>query len=349
MTKRVVLFSISAAAGAIALACTAPYGENVTEPSETLPMRDDAGVDGDTPINPVKVDGAVDEDATIPETDAGVDAETPIIPKCDRSKPFGGATRVAGGVSTNNDDESDARVSVDERTIVFSSDRGTNPKRNRFWTATRASASADFGAASLLLEDPTEPVYDATFGPTGLTVVFQAGGFSTPARLRFAMRANVGGPFTAAIDLPGANGAQTDERDPSLTTDGKRLVFTRNAPGGTSDIFFATTLDQKSITNVAPIAELNGGSNERDPVLTQEGLEIFFASDRLAGAGKMRIFHATRKSTSAPFGTPTPLTELAGTLQYEAPTWTSPDGCVLYFSSDRSSTSIDVYRAVRPK
>lgn len=349
MTKRVLLFSFGAAAGAIAFACAAPYGENVTEPSETLPMRDDAGTDGETPIDPVKVDGAVDEDATTSGDDGGADAETPIVPKCDRSKPFGAPTRVAGGVSTANDAESDARVSLDEKTIVFSSDRGTNPKRTRFWTATRGSASAEFGNATLLLEDPTEPVYDATFGPSGLTVVFQAGGFSTPARLRFAMRANVGGPFAAAIDLPGANAAGTDERDPSLTTDGKRLLFTRNASGGTSDIFIATTLDQKSIMNVAPIAELNGGSNDRDPVLTQEGLEIFFASDRLAGAGKMRIFHATRKSTSTPFGTPTPLPELAGTLQYEAPTWTSPDGCVLYFSSDRAGTSIDVYRAARPK
>lgn len=85
----------------------------------------------------------------------------------------------------------------------------------------------------------------------------------------------------------------------------------------------------------------------RNPVLSADGREIFFSSEA-ATPGKLRIHRAERASPTAKFGTGTQVTELGGTLSYEAPTWLSADGCYLLFTSDRSG-DLDVYYAVRGK
>src|SRR5262245_58586309 len=86
--------------------------------------------------------------------------------------------------------------------------------------------------------------------------------------------------------------------------------------------------------NVQPVAELNTTGNEDDPTLTADQLEIFFTSTRAGGLGADDIWTSRRPSTSAPWGAPTLVTELSSPSRDLRP-WISPDGLLLYFSSDR--------------
>ena len=86
-------------------------------------------------------------------------------------------------------------------------------------------------------------------------------------------------------------------------------------------------------------------SDERDPVISRDGLTLYFASTRAGGLGGADIYVTTRLSTSLAFGTPVALPGLSSAAG-EGPSWISPDGCHLYLSSARAGTP-DIYLAVR--
>jgi hypothetical protein len=120
--------------------------------------------------------------------------------------------------------------------------------------------------------------------------------------------------------------------------------------GGAFDIFKSTRANTSNSFNApVPINELNTTADENVPILSKDGLEIFFASTRVHSPTD--IFHATRTTPDGAFGTPTLVEELSGEASYEYPNWVSPDRCELIFESDRSggSGSGDLWIAMRPK
>lgn len=91
-------------------------------------------------------------------------------------------------------------------------------------------------------------------------------------------------------------------------------------------------------------AMLNSTSNDYHPALRADGLELVFGSAR---SGAALLYHATRASTSEPFGTPTPLSVEAPTpLADRACPALSQDGLTLFFATHGAS-SWRVYTAHR--
>jgi hypothetical protein len=60
-----------------------------------------------------------------------------------------------------------------------------------------------------------------------------------------------------------------------------------------------------------------------------------------------QIYMATRSSTAAAFGTPSPVPELASAFS-DFPRWVSRDGCTLTFTRYVSASQLDMYVAQRP-
>jgi len=84
---------------------------------------------------------------------------------------------------------------------------------------------------------------------------------------------------------------------------------------------------------------------------TQERLAdertIYFAR---ASSGPPECGVASRASANDPFDAPSRVTELDAVDALSHPTWLSPDGCTLYFVSNRAgSNALDVHRATKPK
>ncbi len=128
------------------------------------------------------------------------------------------------------------------------------------------------------------------------------------------------------------------------------LYFTSNRTGGLGgeDIYQSTRNANGTFNAPTNVAALNSASNDRNSAVRRDGLEIFFTSQRGGGLGERDIWVSTRASISAPWNPPVNLAVVNSTGADEMPSL-SPDGAILYFSSDRNGGigGRDLYTAVR--
>jgi Tol biopolymer transport system component len=132
--------------------------------------------------------------------------------------------------STSGD--SAAAVTADELTIYFTSDRDSNMHMYR---ATRSSRGALF--------DPPAPIaelnatsFSCCPSPSadGSRMVYATDQL-TPTKITLVQSQLVGGTYTAPVLLDPMFSSNGDEVDPTLTRDGRTLVFTSNRTGGTGN------------------------------------------------------------------------------------------------------------------
>jgi Tol biopolymer transport system component len=141
---------------------------------------------------------------------------------------------------------------------------------------------------------------------------------------------------------------------PYITRDGSELYFSRRAQSTADgspqpvDLYYASLKGDKFIDPKAVAAVNTPASSERAPVLSSDGLHLYFASDRPGGNGLLDIYVAHRARRDDSFGPTEAVAELNST-DAESPGWISPDNCELYFSSDRSGGhgKSDIWRASR--
>lgn len=126
----------------------------------------------------------------------------------------------------------------------------------------------------------------------------------------------------------------TNANEPYVLGTGKALYFGATATG-TSDyeIYRTTSWGTDAAAPIAKIDELSvpeASVKNQAPVVTNDELEIFWASDRgLTGVG-LDIHRASRAATTDKFGTPEHLATLSNDGN-DWPVWISPDRCDLYF------------------
>jgi hypothetical protein len=85
--------------------------------------------------------------------------------------------------------------------------------------------------------------------------------------------------------------------------------------------------------------------------VTADGTTLYFASNRGhdGGYGRTDIYVARRMAADGPFGEPALVSEVNAAGSANRTSWVSPDGCRLYFASDRASPgSEDIYVAEKP-
>lgn len=98
--------------------------------------------------------------------------------------------------------------------------------------------------------------------------------------------------------------------------------------------------------NVGPVAELNTQDDEDDPTFTDDGLELFFNTNR-SGPGASLIWRSQRSSTTEPWGAPTQVEalDLAGV---ESNPVVSGDGLTMWLSARPTTGDYEIYRSTRP-
>lgn len=97
------------------------------------------------------------------------------------------------------------------------------------------------------------------------------------------------------------------------------------------------------------ISQLAGpDGKDDDPTFTRDRTVLFFNSTRTGGIDREDIWVTTRASVGAPFTAPVPVTEL-NTEARETGIALSPDGLIIWFSSDRDGGpgGLDVFVASR--
>jgi hypothetical protein len=255
------------------------------------------------------------------------DVDAAAVPNCDLSQQFGQPGLVPGIDSGSA--ESSAWLTPDELAIYVTSDRPGGPGGHDIFFATRSSTEASFGTPSVMVNVST-PANDmrASVTADGLTIfVFSD---ATTSHLMVATRSSPTTAFGAFTPALGATAAS--DADPDIDPTGTVLYFA-STRGGSSDIYRAIRTSESGSFDVpAPVAELNTGGIESAPVISDDGLEVFFSSNRPNGVGETDIWSATRPDAASPFEPPK-LVRHVNTVGDDWPVWLSPDRCRLYFAS----------------
>ena len=316
-------------APAFAFALAHCVGDEPAFPGVDASSANDSATDA--PITPSDANGA--------NLDAGTEASVDAAP-CNSSAAFANITNVTE-LNGPTDDES-ARLTPEALTLYFSRRAGPKPDEGGLtvYSATRGDQGAAFGALTALALglDPSGPSITADRS----TLYYSAG--DTDA-----------GPDIMAATLPFAVSTSKNvtkinsgawDYTPYVRPDNLEIYFTSRRLGTTDDIFVSPRVNG-DFDSPVPIAAINTTtSNERAPVISADGKTLFYASDK---GGNFEIYFSTRATLVGGFGAGTLVKELSGTSQ-DLPDWISPDGCTLYFRSDRAGGKggKDIWRATRP-
>lgn len=294
----------------------------------------------------VQPDGSSPPDAQQPPDALVADAATPDAtpPRCDPSAAFSPAIPV-DSLNLEGVSEEGARLSPDELTIYFSSNREGGVGGWDIYVATRESLGDPWGTPVLL------PGVNTT-GVERYPMVTDDGLFlyadtrDTNYDLSVAQRESVDADFGALSPVAELN-AGADDIDAWILPDHNAAYFGSNR-GGNYDLYRATRTDAFATPVAVNSVDVNTEAYEGGPVVTPDEKTIFFSSDREGGLGSFDIYVATRDSTADPYGAAEGLDEV-NSGDYDAATWISADGCVLYLTRNVGLTAPDyeIYMAMR--
>ena len=283
----------------------------------------------------------VDRDGPAADADLAADAAGS---GCDRAQAFGPAVPIPsldpdGGV------EGTVRLLPDELEGYYGSDRGDVGGPTRLYRVTRAALGAPFSAVALDAHDSSDAGLsqaDPIPSSDDAVLVFRRTGRGLGGVLFVATAA--GATDTGVRELTELH-TGAGEVQPFLQVGGDELYFSSRRTGN-GDIYRATRAGTtfSAVTLVAAVSD--AAAEEGDPVISPDGLTLYFRSDRPADNAGFTIWMASRAAAGDAFGAPVqvPAVSSAGA---EGPSWLSVDGCRLYLSSDRSGTN-EPYVASRP-
>ncbi len=138
----------------------------------------------------------------------------------------------------------------------------------------------------------------------------------------------------------------SEEADPGISEDELTLYFESNRAGSQGRDIYAATRASRTDPFGMPelVPELQDAADDYDPMLSRDGLTLYFGSLR---DGTRQVYAATRAVPSGPFTTIAPLTITGDNVIRTAP-HVSPDGLGLYYARDlevafasRSETTSD--------
>jgi WD40 repeat protein len=154
--------------------------------------------------------------------------------------------------------------------------------------------------------------------------------------------------FGAGTRLANVNQSGTDAT-PFLADGGLTLLLAsdRFTNAGFNDLLIATRASLSDpFSTPAPIANVSSPGVELSPQLSDDGLRLYFSSDR--SNSNRDIYLATRSARSAGFSTPARVSGLNGQSSEFGPTL-GADELEVFIASDRPGGvgSMDIWRAVR--
>lgn len=154
-------------------------------------------------------------------------------------------------------------------------------------------------------------------------------------------------PFSSIIN------SEHWESQPSISADGRSIIFASNRPGGfgQGDLWMTT---RDSLGKWSPPANLgpniNSGGQEGFPYLHPDGQTLYFASDSLPGMGKFDLFVA-RKQPDGTWGKPVNLGYPINSRSDDTGLTAALDGKTAYFASERTEGfgGADIYAFELPE
>lgn len=297
-------------------------------------VGDDPDVrDPDPDAAPSTPEAGRDAGAEAEALDAGLDHDPE--PFCDPGLPFGAPEVVLELSAEGAIGDFTARLSPDGLVVYFSRVLvGGNFVLHR---ARRSSRRDAFGPAEELKGIGHVPAeYDSHPFPLadGTGFFFQRSTDGGLGRDVLIVSANADGTFGTPVPVLGLSTPERLERSPYLWRD--EMWIDVHAPAADRRLARARAVRMPDwYTAPEPLdAGAGAGENDQEPVLSADGLTLYFASTRDAGAddgsaGGADIWMMHRSVVDAGFGPAERMAKLT-TPAEESPSWISPDDCELY-------------------
>lgn len=215
--------------------------------------------------------------------------------------PFG--TPMPQDNLNTNGQESRAALSNDELILVLASDRGGSFQT---WITRRNAKTDPLGSPNqdglAMVNGPNSqtPHYDPYLTNGGKTLYYAPDPPGAEQQhIWFATRATVEGTFGPPAKVPGINGddKSVNDSDPALSADERILVFASTRPGslGVNDLYYATRASAG--VNFGPVDKIPGvstNSDDGDPMLSDDGCDLYFSSTR-AGNYDLYVAHMAQQ------------------------------------------------------
>ncbi len=150
---------------------------------------------------------------------------------------------------------------------------------------------------------------------------------------------------------PNINDINSWEAQPTLSPDGKMLIYTRNGvingqETGDNDLFISRRDERGKWMRAIPINDLNTSAKDKSPFLHQDGQTLYFISsctDERKGVGGTDIFISKLDKKTQKWSKPKNIGYPINTKEDEIGLFVSTNGQLAYFSSKASGVSYDIY------
>jgi hypothetical protein len=137
---------------------------------------------------------------------------------------------------------------------------------------------------------------------------------------------------------------------PSLSADGSTLFFAVSVNGVGEQIASSARIDRRGAAFGAAtaVAGLEWAGEDGTPLLSADGLSLYFFSTRAGGLGDRDVWQATRSDGAADFTTPTLVAGVNGPNLDHVP-WVAPDELTMLWATNRSGGvgQLDIWIARR--
>lgn len=255
---------------------------------------------------------------------------------------FGTPTNLGPTINTSHRDCA-ARMSADGLTLYFHSNRPGGYGYDDIWVTTREMIDDPWREPINLGSTVNSSAYDG--GPSistdGLSLYFVSNrpNPSGAPDLWVSTRESINQEWGAPLNLGQSVNSSAWEAYASISADGLSLYFISDRQGGSGghDIWVTIRAATSELWEV-PVnlgSTVNSSGQESWPNISNDGLSLYFNSDRSGGYGNHDLYVTTRATTSDPWGEPVNLGSTVNTSYSESCLSISADGSTIYFQTDR--------------
>jgi hypothetical protein len=209
------------------------------------------------------------------------------------------------------------------------------------WMASRSSRTEAFGTPTVVTATvSTSRETSSAISQDGLTLWFGSdrdGGLGQ-VDIWVTSRPDRNSAWTLPRNLAALNSTSRDiPRPPGQHGLVMPMASDRASPGDYQTMLATRATVSAEFSAPVPIPELDGNGPTVDGCLTDDGLFLFFSR---SDPGDLYV--AQRLSVTSPFGPAVPLSALNSTA-LESDPWMSPDQTELYFASEHSDGTLQIY------
>jgi len=282
---------------------------------------------------------------------------TTVILAAEAENMFSNAANL--GPSVNSPEaEYDPSISADGLELYFNSYRSGGFGNADIWVTTRKTKADPWGEPVNLGATINSPAHEnaPNISADGLSLYFGSdrSGGGGGRDVWVTKRKTKSDPWGEPVNLGPSVNSPADEHGPSISSDGLSLYFSglwddlkRSGGLGQADIWLTT---RKTVADPwgKPVnlgAMVNSPRMDESPSISEDGLSLYFNSNRPEGQGIMDVWVKKRKTKSDPWGEPMNLGPSFNSTGWEANPDISRDGSTLYFASSwpGGSGSIDLW------